>query len=65
MNEIIDIHVHLDVPKCDESSLFLSEGSENGVAFLAFRLMTYDLFRNKYWTHERTHSQGHQASKNC
>ncbi len=43
-SEIIDIHVHFGAPKDDESGCYWSEEFENGVAYMAMRLITCNLF---------------------
>lgn len=43
--EIIDVHVHFGAPQDAESGCYWSEEFESGVAFFAFRLIVYGLFR--------------------
>jgi hypothetical protein len=44
-NETIDVHVHYGTPQDTKSGCYWSEEFENGVAFFAFRLIVYGLFR--------------------
>jgi predicted TIM-barrel fold metal-dependent hydrolase len=43
-NEIIDVHVHFGAPEDSDSGCYWSEEFEKGVAFLAMRIVTNNLF---------------------
>lgn len=53
--EIIDVHIHFGAPQDTESGCYWSEEFENGVAFFAFRLMVYGLFRKVDLKHIKKH----------
>ena len=43
--EVIDVHIHYGTPQDAESGCYWSEEFEKGVAFFAFRLIVYGLFK--------------------
>jgi predicted TIM-barrel fold metal-dependent hydrolase len=53
--EIIDVHVHFGAPQDPESGCYWSDEFENGVAFFAFRLIVYGLFRKIDLKHIKKH----------